>query len=239
MARTLYDYWFLQFDFPDENGKPYKSSGGKMVWNGELKREIPAGWESGSISDLGKVIAGGTPSTKHPEYYSKEGIAWITPNDLSNTSDKYISRGGRDISQLGLRNSSAKLMPKGTVLLTSRAPIGYIAITKNEVCTNQGFKSIVPYNKFGSEYVYYTVLNMVPYIKSLGTGSTFTEVSKDVISKVKVVIPQEKILNNFKNTIETIEEKRIQAETENKELTSLRDFLLPLLMNGQVGFKEC
>lgn len=239
MARTIYDYWFLQFDFPDENGRPYKSSGGRMVWNEELKREIPEGWESGNIADLGEIVAGGTPSTMHPEYYSEKEIAWITPNDLSNTSDKYISRGERDISQLGLHNSSAKLLPKGTVLLTSRAPIGYIAIAKNEVCTNQGFKSIVPYDKYGSEYVYHTILNMIPYIKSLGTGSTFTEVSKDVISKVNVVIPQEKIINNFNNMIKTIAEKRAQAETENKELVSLRDFLLPLLMNGQVGFKEC
>lgn len=239
MARTIYDYWFLQFDFPDENGKPYKSSGGKMVWNEELKRDIPVGWKSGNIADLGEIVAGGTPSTTHPEYYSEEGIAWITPNDLSNTNDKYISHGKRDISQLGLHNSSAKVMPKGTVLLTSRAPIGYIGIAMNEVCTNQGFKSIVPYDKYGSEFVYYTVLNMVPYIKSLGTGSTFTEVSKEVISKVKIVIPQEEIVENFNNTIITIGEKRAQAEKEDKELASLRDFLLPLLMNGQVGFREC
>lgn len=239
MARTIYDYWFLQFDFPDENGKPYKSSGGKMVWNEELKRDIPEGWKSGNIADLGEIVAGGTPSTTHPEYYSEEGIAWITPNDLSNTNDKYISHGERDISQLGLHNSSAKVMPKGTVLLTSRAPIGYLGIAMNEVCTNQGFKSIVPYDKYGSEFVYYTVLNMVPYIKSLGTGSTFTEVSKEVISKVKIVIPQEEIVENFNNTIITIGEKRAQVEKENKELASLRDFLLPLLMNGQVGFKEC
>lgn len=239
IARTIYDYWFLQFNFPDENGKPYKSAGGKMVWNEELKRDIPEGWKSGNIADLGEIVAGGTPSTTHPEYYSEEGIAWITPNDLSNTNDKYISHGERDISQLGLHNSSAKVMPKGTVLLTSRAPIGYIGIAMNEVCTNQGFKSIVPYDKYGSEFVYYTVLNMVPYIKSLGTGSTFTEVSKEVISKVKIVIPQEEIVKNFNNTIITIGEKRAQAEKENKELASLRDFLLPLLMNGQVGFREC
>lgn len=101
---------------------------------------------------MGEIVAGGTPSTTHPEYYSEEGIAWITPNDLSNTNDKYISHRERDISQLGLHNSSAKVMPKGTVLLTSRAPIGYIGIAMNEVCTNQGFKSIVPYDKYGSIY---------------------------------------------------------------------------------------
>lgn len=240
MAKTIYDYWFLQFDFPDKNGKPYKSSGGKMVWNEELKREIPEDWENGSLADLGEIIGGGTPSTANPEYYSKEGIAWITPNDLSNTTDKYISHGERDITQLGLDNSSAKLMPKGTVLLTSRAPIGYLGIAINEVSTNQGFKSIVPYKKYGSEYVYYTVLNMVPYIKSLGTGSTFTEVSKDVVSKVKTVIPPDYVIEKYNIIMDVIGKKRAQAEKENKELVSLRDFLLPLLMNGQVTVnREC
>lgn len=236
MAKTLYDYWFLQFEFPNEEGKPYKSSGGKMVWNEELKREIPEGWKDGIIGDLGEIIAGGTPSTKNEDYYTEDGIAWITPNDLSNTDNKYISHGERDITEVGLKNSSAKLMPRGTVLLTSRAPIGYIGVAANEICTNQGFKSIVPYKKYGTEFVYYTIKTMIPYIKLVGSGSTFTEVSKEVVEKIKIVLPDTNIILKYNSSIEYMAQYREKLEKENKELTELRDFILPLLMNGQVGF---
>lgn len=238
MAKTLYDYWFLQFEFPNKEGKPYKSSGGKMVWNEELKREIPDGWKDGIIGDLGEIIAGGTPSTKNEDYYTEDGIAWITPNDLSNTDNKYISHGERDITEVGLKNSSAKLMPRGTVLLTSRAPIGYIGVAANEICTNQGFKSIVPYKKYGTEFVYYTIKTMIPYIKLVGSGSTFTEVSKEVVEKIKIVLPDTNIILKYNSSIEYMAQYREKLEKENKELTELRDFMLPLLMNGQVGFKE-
>ena len=236
--KTIYDYWFMQFEFPNEEGKPYKSSGGKMVWNEELKREIPEEWANGTLEDLGEIVAGGTPSTNHPEYYSENGIAWITPNDLSNSNDKYITHGERDISEIGINNSSARLMPEGTVLLTSRAPIGYLGIAANEVCTNQGFKSIVPNGKFGSEFIYYTVEKMIGYLKLLGTGSTFTEISKAVVAKVKIVIPEELIVKRFEEMVLDICAKRKIIEKENKELVALRDFLLPLLMNGQVSFKS-
>lgn len=237
MAKTIYDYWFLQFEFPNEEGKPYKSSGGKMVWNEVLKREIPEGWINGLISDLGEIISGGTPSTKHDEYYSKNGIAWVTPYDLSKTTDKYITHGEKDISQKGLEKSSAKLMPKGSILLTSRAPIGYIGISSNEVTTNQGFKSIVPYNKSNSEYIYYLLKSIIPYLKSLGNGSTFAEISKETLSNIPIVIPNKDIIDNFNNKVIHLGKIREIKEQENRELTSLRDFLLPLLMNGQVGFK--
>ena len=157
MAKTIYDYWFLQYEFPNAEGKPYKSNGGEMVYNDELKKEIPKEWSNGFIKDIGNVIAGGTPSTEHSEYYTDNGISWITPKDLAETTNKYINKGTRDITELGLKNSSANLLPKGTVLLTSRAPIGYIGISTQEVTTNQGFKSIVPKDGYNSEYVYYTI----------------------------------------------------------------------------------
>lgn len=145
MAKTLYDYWFVQFDFPDGNGNPYRTSGGEMVWDEQLKREIPKGWETGTIGNLGTIVSGGTPNTSFDEYYCTDGYAWITPNDLSGNTDKmFISHGERDVTVEGIENSSAVLMPKHTVLLSTRAPIGYLAISENEVCTNQGFKSIVP-----------------------------------------------------------------------------------------------
>lgn len=234
MAKLIYDHWFVQFDFPDENGQPYKYSGGKMVYNKKLKREIPEGWEDGVLEDLGQIITGGTPSTKNKDYFTENGIAWISPKDLSNCNNKYIDKGATDITQLGLRKSSAKLMPQGSILLTTRAPIGYIGISLNEVCTNQGFKSIVPFEKFGSEYVYYTVKFNVPFLQKIGVGSTFKEISKELFSKVKTVIPEKRTLELFIAQITPISERIKIAEKENKKLAELRDWLLPMLMNGQV-----
>ena len=238
LNKTIYDYWFLQYEFPNAEGKPYKSNGGEMVYNDELKKEIPKEWSNGFIKDIGNVIAGGTPSTEHSEYYTDNGISWITPKDLAETTNKYINKGTRDITELGLKNSSANLLPKGTVLLTSRAPIGYIGISTQEVTTNQGFKSIVPKDGYNSEYVYYTINSMIPYLKNLGVGSTFSEISKDTVEKVKTIIPPKNIVDTFGNKIKNIAIKQELLEKENQELIKLRDYLLPLLMNGQVSFKN-
>lgn len=245
MAKMLYDYWFVQFDFPydfstgkpDKKGKPYKSSGGKMVWCEELKREVPDGWEVGTIGDFGEIIAGGTPFTAEDDNFCKDGIAWITPKDLSDTENKYIKKGGTDITKKGLKTSSARLMPAGSVLLTTRAPIGYLAIARNEVTTIQGFKSIVPKPEFGSEYIYYTIQSIVPKLQILGVGSTFLEISKEVFSKVPVALPASEIINEFKKIINPLAQRKMQSEDEIHELTSLRDWLLPMLMNGQVKVK--
>ena len=237
LAKTIYDYWFVQFDFPDKNGKPYKSSGGKMVWNEQLKREIPEGWEAGTVGELGEIVAGGTPSTDNPSYWSQDGIAWITPKDLSLTNNKYIRHGEHDISEEGLRNSSAQLMPSRSVLLSTRAPIGYIAIADCDICTNQGFKSIVPNGNYGSEFIYYSLSALIPYIKTLGVGSTFAEVSKSALSVVQLVFPMKEIVMQFENVASQIGNSRRICELATEKLIRLRDTLLPLLMNGQVEVK--
>ena len=238
LAKTIYDYWFLQFEFPNEKGLPYKSSGGKMVWSEELKREIPEGWGVGTLKDYGEIVAGGTPDTENPEFYCEHGISWITPKDLSITNDMYISHGERDITELGLKKSSAVLMPKGSVLMSSRAPIGYLAISLNEITTNQGFKSIVPKKEYGSEFVYYTLRTYVPaFIKKSGQ-TTFKEVSKGTLEEFSTFVPDERVLTLFNSIIHPLGEKRVLLEKENRELAALRDWLLPMLMNGQVGFKD-
>ena len=234
MAKTLYDYWFVQFDFPDENGRPYRASGGEMVWNPQLKREIPKGWEAGTIGQIGSVISGGTPTTTREDNYCNHGIAWITPNDLSKNEDKmFISHGERDITQSGLDNSSAVLMPKHSVLLSTRAPIGYLAISSNEICTNQGFKSIVPNAGYHEYFIYYLIKRNVPAIAQQGVGTTFKEVSKDTLSNFAVPLPPKSLVNNFAEKVTPLCEKRCILEEENHELKRVRDWLLPMLMNGQ------
>ena len=146
-------------------------------------------WNEFAISAIGDVIGGGTPSTKHNEYYGDE-IAWITPKDLSNFNGRYISRGERSISQKGYDNSSAQMMPAGTVLFSSRAPIGYVAIAKNELCTNQGFKSVVPHSEIcDSEFLYYLLCYRKHDIKAIASGTTFMEVSGTALKNFVVHMP--------------------------------------------------
>lgn len=239
MAKTIYDYWFVQFDFPDENGNPYKSSGGKMVWNDQLKIEIPSTWQTVPLSTYGNIVSGGTPSTEVLDYYTDNGIAWITPNDLSNnTSNMYISHGERDISLQGLNNSSATLIPSNSVLLSSRAPIGYIAISLNEVTTNQGFKTLVPNNKNYVYFLYYLIKRNIPFLEQMGTGTTFKEVSKDSLENLLVIFPSNDILDQFTATIQDYAKQRKANEISNETLITLRDWLLPLLMNGQATIDD-
>ncbi|MEO8810023.1 MAG: restriction endonuclease subunit S [Rhodanobacter sp.] len=235
LAKTIYDYWFVQFDFPDANGCPYKSSGGAMAWNDTLKRKIPAGWKAGSLDDLGQIVGGSTPATSDPDHFGENMIPWITPKDLSNNKgNKFIARGETDVSDAGKRSASLTLHPAGTVLMSSRAPVGYLAIALNPVTTNQGFKSFVPTKGYGTSFVYYAVARSLPTIIQYASGSTFVEISGSVLKSVHAVLPGKSFSDAFCDLIEPIVKRQQQAELENIELTQLRDWLLPLLMNGQV-----
>lgn len=195
-------------------------------------------WKSGTIANLGTVVGGGTPSKKVDEYYSTNGIAWITPKDLSIDKSKFVSHGETDITDEGLAKSSATLMPKGTVLFSSRAPIGYIAIADGEISTNQGFKSIVPYNNIGTEYVYYFLKNNTKALENVASGSTFKELSGSTMKAFSTVIPDDETLAEFRDFCFPIFEKQKQLEQENKNLSLLRDTLLPKLMNGEIDVSE-
>ncbi len=173
----------------------------------------PKNWKVLIISEIGEVIGGGTPSTKNDAYYNGK-ISWITPKDLSNHKEVYISKGSRSISEEGLKNSSAKLMPKGTVLFTSRAPIGYVTIAKNEVCTNQGFKSIICNDGIDNKFIYYWLKQNKDLIESMASGSTFKEVSGGVLKSIKIVLPLlkeqkaiSKILFDLDSKIETLQKQ--------------------------------
>lgn len=235
LAKTIYDYWFVQFDFPNVKGRPYKTSGGKMVWSETLKREIPAEWEAGSLDDLGQIVGGSTPSTGDRDHFGQDMIPWITPKDLSNNKgNKFIARGETDVSEAGRRSASLSLYPAGTVLMSSRAPVGYLAIALNPVTTNQGFKSFVPSMGYGTSFVYYAVERSLPTIIQYASGSTFVEISGGVLKSVRTVLPDTSVTDAFSRLIDPIVTRQQQAEVENVELTQLRDWLLPLLMNGQV-----
>lgn len=195
-------------------------------------------WKDGVLSDLGTIVGGGTPSKTKPEYYSEHGIAWITPKDLSLNKSKFISHGEIDISELGFSKSSATKMPPGTVLFSSRAPIGYIAIAANEVTTNQGFKSVVPNENIGTAYVYYLLKFLLPTIKGMASGSTFKEISGTGIKSVPVVIPDDEAIEKFNTFCTPIFQQQEILEAENSRLTNIRDTLLPKLMSGELDVSD-
>ena len=191
-------------------------------------------WQIGTISDLGTVVGGSTPSKTKPEYYTNNGIAWITPKDLSINKSKFISHGENDITELGLKNSSATVMPKGTVLFSSRAPIGYIAIASNEVTTNQGFKSVIPYSEIGTAFVYFFLKHSLPVIESAASGSTFKEISGSAMKNIPAIIPDRSTLDQFNSFCAPIFAQQKILEEQNHSLAMLRDSLLPKLMSGAI-----
>ena len=191
-------------------------------------------WAIGTISDLGTVVGGSTPSKAKPEYYTESGIAWITPKDLSINKSKFVSHGENDITELGLKNSSAAIMPEGTVLFSSRAPIGYIAIAAGEVTTNQGFKSVVPKPEIGTPFVYFFLKNTLPVIEGMASGSTFKEVSGSTMKNVPAVIPDAETLAKFSDFCAPIFAQQRIWEEQNQSLATLRDNLLPKLMSGEI-----
>ena len=191
-----------------------------------------------TLADLGTIVGGSTPSKKHPEYYTDQGIAWITPKDLSNNSSKFIYHGEIDITELGLSKCSASVMPSGTVLFSSRAPIGYIAVAANPTATNQGFKSVIPNDKIGTAFVYYFLKNNLTMIESMASGSTFKEVSASAMKAIPAFKPESDKLCQFQDFCEPLFYHQQMLESENTRLAQLRDTLLPRLMSGEVDVSK-
>lgn len=226
-AQAIFKSWFVDFE-PFQDGKFVDSELG----------QIPKGWKVGTIANLGDIVGGSTPSKTKPEYYTDKGIAWLTPKDLSIQKNKYIFHGQTDITELGLKNSSARLMPKGTVLFSSRAPIGYMAIAGNEVSTNQGFKSIVPFSHIGTPYVYFYLKTNLERIESSASGSTFREVSGSTMKNISALIPCNNALIQFTQLCDPIFLQQQKLEQQNQTLSNLRDTLLPKLMSGEIQIPQ-
>ena len=191
-------------------------------------------FETLTVSSIGTVVGGGTPSKSKPEFYCEHGVAWVTPKDLSLDHSVFIERGNEDISELGLAKSGATIMPANTVLFSSRAPIGYTAISLGPISTNQGFKSVIPNPEIGPYFVYCFLKKNLETIEGMASGSTFKEVSGSIMKRVPVNVPNAcrlRLFNEFAapafNTIKN-------NEAEIKRLTILRDSLLPKLMSGEI-----
>ncbi len=226
MAQAIFKNWFVDFE-------PFKDC--KFV-DSELGM-IPEGWKVGRLDEIADVVGGSTPSKAKPEYYTQKGIAWLTPKDLSNHPAVYTSRGVIDITEEGYNSTSTKLMPKGTILFTSRAPIGYISIAQNDICTNQGFKSLVP-KKAGTCFLYCFLKYVTPEIENKSTGSTFKEASGSLMKSLQVIMPEQKVFEDFETIVSPLFARIESLEKENSRLSLLRDTLLPRLMSGEIEVPE-
>ena len=225
-AQALFKSWFVDFE-------PFRD--GEFV-DSELGR-IPKGWKVGTMNELGDVVGGSTPSKAKPEYYTNNGIAWLTPKDLSISQRKFTSKGEIDITQDGYDSCSTKLMPRGTVLFSSRAPIGYITIAKNDICTNQGFKSVIP-TLAGTAFIYCFLKEATQEIENKATGSTFKEASGALMKSLSAIIPASVVLDKFENLMSPILKQQETVEEEISRLAELRDTLLPKLMSGELKVKD-
>ena len=180
-----------------------------------------AEWIECKISDLGTVVGGATPSTKKAENYEGGNIAWITPKDLSTFSGRYIQRGERNITEIGLKSCSTQLLPNNTVLFSSRAPIGYVAIAANEVCTNQGFKSVIPNEETDPLFLFYLLKHNKEKIEAMGSGTTFKEVSGNTMKNIIVRVPSDKeVQKNIASILGTLDNKIEENERINNNLVA-------------------
>ena len=221
-AQALFKSWFVDFEpFRDQ---PFVES--------ELGM-IPQGWRVGTLNELGDIVGGSTPSKAKPEYYTNNGIAWLTPKDLSISQRKFTSKGEIDITEEGYDSCSTKLMPRGTVLFSSRAPIGYITIAKNNICTNQGFKSVIP-TLAGTAFLYCFLKESTQEIENKATGSTFKEASGALMKSLTAIIPEKEVLDDFEIMLRPLFNQQEVVEEENFRLAQLRDTLLPRLMSGEI-----
>lgn len=195
-----------------------------------------AEWIECKISDIGTVVGGATPSTKKPENYENGTIAWITPKDLSTFSRRYIQHGERNITEAGLRSCSTQLLPKNTVLFSSRAPIGYVAIAANDVCTNQGFKSVIPNENTNPLFLYYLLKYNKDKIEGMGSGTTFKEVSGNTMKNIVVSVPTDKkVQERISSMLGSIDDKIEENERINNNLEQQADALYQEFFSPKSG----
>lgn len=220
-AQRLYKEWFVDLRFPGHEDT-------------EILDGVPKGWTEKSMADVCDSIGGGTPSTKIEGYYQNGNIKWVTPTDITRNNSLILLDTDKKITEDGLNNSSAKMVPPYTILMTSRASVGYFGLCEHEVCTNQGFISCIPYQENVRFYLLYNLMNRVDEIRTKASGSTFLEISKKTFRELRIIVPSECALNEFtKQIYPLIQQMEVLTKTIEK-LREARDRLLPKLMSGEI-----
>jgi len=227
MAKTLYDYWFVQFDFPDANCKPYKTSGGKMVYNHALKREIPEGWSDKTLSQIANITMGQSPEGSS---YNEEGVGTI------------FYQGSTDFGWLfpttrQYTTAPSRMAKKGDILLSVRAPVGDMNIANTDCCIGRGLAALN--SKTGSDGFLFYVMKYFKQIfdRRNSEGTTFGSITKNDLHSLTLAYPTADLLKKYDDVVTNYNKMIFERSLENREIISLRDWLLPMLMNGQVIVK--
>ena len=220
-AQRLYKEWFVDLHFPGHE-------------NTKIVDGVPEGWEKKKISDICQTVGGGTPSTKVAEYYDDGNIKWVTPTDITRSNCLCLFDTDKKITEDGLAHSSAKILPPETILMTSRASVGYFGIYDCEVCTNQGFISCIPNERSYQMYMLYNLMNRVEEIRQKAGGSTYLEISKSVFRDFDIVLPSCMVLETFQEQSHKMLDCMRQIAKQLRLLTEARDRLLPKLMSGAI-----
>jgi type I restriction enzyme S subunit len=230
-AQTLYKHWFVDFEFPNEEGKPYKSSDGKMVWNEEFGKEIPEGWEVKSLKSLGNVITGKTPSSSNPKDFGNE-FQFVTPSDF--VGNKVITDSSRKLSKIGRNRLSNKINPEKSVLVTCiGSDMGKVSLNIEECITNQQINSIVGNKEYYSEFLYYKLNELKEELKSIAVGgSTMPMLSKSQFEAIEILKPFDEIMESFSNITCDITDYYSMQKKQNRKLTQLQSLLLSRLAVG-------
>jgi len=220
-VRQLYREWFVRLRFPGHE-------------NTRIIDGVPEGWERKPISEFAQIVGGGTPKTTVPEYWEEGEVIWVTPTDVTRNSHFCLLDSAKKITEAGLKNSSAKLVPCHSILMTSRASVGFFALVRSEVCTNQGFISIVPNDKLATPFLLLQLSERVEEIRNMGTGSTYPEVSRGKFKEFKVSMPSAKTISIFSEFVSPMFDQLWILKQQNQKLRAARDLLLPKLMNGEI-----
>lgn len=226
MARGLFEEWFVRFRFPGHEAVPIL---------GTPYGPLPDGWTVSTVGETFEVLGGGTPSKAVPEYWDGGSINWFSPTDLTGSKTMFMDRSGTRITEAGLAKSSAKLFPANSIMLTSRATIGAIAINTGPACTNQGFITCLPNEKVPRSYLFYWLHQNVPVFINQATGATFKEISKGVFKRIGILVPSAAIISAFEAKVRPMHDMVLALERSNRSLAASRDLLLPRLISGQLS----
>ncbi len=221
-AQRLYKEWFVDLHFPGHE-------------NTKIVNGVPEGWEKKKIAEVCDTIGGGTPSTKIASYYEGGTISWVTPTDITKNNSLCLLSTEKKITKEGLSHSSAKMLPKEAILMTSRASVGYFGICDFEVCTNQGFISCVPFDKDFQMYLLYNLMNRVEEIRIKAGGSTYLEINKSVFRNFDIICPVQSVTVVFQRKAHRFLERTRIVAKQIHLLTEARDRLLPKLMSGDIA----
>lgn len=228
MARGLFEEWFVRFCFPGHEQVPILDTP-----NGPL----PQGWVLQSVGETFEMLGGGTPSKTIDAYWEAGSVDWYTPTDLTGAKTMFMDRSATRITEAGLAKSSAKLFPADSIMMTSRATIGAIAINTGPACTNQGFITCLPNERVPRSYLFYWLHQNVPVFIGHATGATFKEITKGVFKRLPIAVPSSDLAGRFDSQVRPMHDMILALERSNRALAASRDLLLPRLISGQLSLE--